>query len=245
LPLDPAGETVRPASRIDHHKVTPVATRENIAGFSQGGGECGSAIGAAPQFGDLLFHLICVQAGSLRFQHFGVAGCALGPGLALALDMRALDPFVPEFLFERAGDFLVFAVIVAVADRRHALEVDPRPHNVRVLATFLLVHHHDARLAGETQFVLKLLDGAFPLFVIHALVGTGVDGGVIERLGGTRAGRDGLHFEKRAPQILGGDAPELPDLGALVGVGSGQMNGEATPSGAGCAFNNHRGQAPS
>ena len=72
--------------------------------------------------------------------------------------MRALDALVPEFPFELARHFLVLAVIVAVADRRHAVEVDARPDDMAVLAAFLLMHHDDARLAGEAELRLQPVD---------------------------------------------------------------------------------------
>ena len=70
--------------------------------------------------------------------------------------------------FKLAGDQFMFAVIVAVADRAEPGQVDPRPHDmtmlaVMALAVFLLMHHHNAGLAGQAQLALK------PVNRLHAL----------------------------------------------------------------------------
>jgi hypothetical protein len=60
----------------------------------------------------------------------------------------------------------MFAVIMAVADRAKPRQVDPRPHDVAMLAAFLLVQHHGAGLAGQAELALKPVNRLRPLRIV-------------------------------------------------------------------------------
>ena len=140
---------MRPAFLVNRHKVAPVAARQNPARLRQRLGERLAVIGAFPERRQMLARLLRTDAGARALLYLLMARRPWRARLAVAFDMRALHPLMPEFPLQLARDNLMFAVIVAVADGAHFIEVDPRPHDVAMLApVVLLMHHHDARLAG-------------------------------------------------------------------------------------------------
>ena len=106
------------------------------------------------------------------------------------------------------------------------------------LAILLLVHHHDARLSREAQFLLKPVDRLEPLRVGQSLAGLRVDRRVIERPLGAAAGPYRLHLEERAAEVLGRGAAHLFQLHALVGVRAVDVIDQALPARRGSALDN-------
>ena len=78
------------------------------------------------------------DAGTRPLLHLGMGRSPLRPRPALAFDVRPLHPFMAERPFKLAGDQFMFAVIVAVADRAEPGQVDPRPHDMTMLAAMAL-----------------------------------------------------------------------------------------------------------
>ena len=73
---------------------------------------------AAPERRDVLARRLRRDLRPLGLLHLRVGRRALRPRLAVALDVRALHPLVPELPLKLPRHDLVLAVIVAVADRR-------------------------------------------------------------------------------------------------------------------------------
>jgi hypothetical protein len=95
----------------------------------------------------------------------------------------------PKFPFQLARHKLVRPVIVAVRNHPHAVEVDPRPDNVAMLAPFFLMRHHGARLPHQSEFFFQPVNRRHPLFRRQMLVGPRVDRSVIKRLLAIGTGR--------------------------------------------------------
>jgi hypothetical protein len=126
---------------------------------------------------------------------------------------------------------------------RRAIEVDPRPDDMRMLAVLLLVHHDHARLAAQSQGLLQLVDGVHALLVGQALVATGIDRAVIEGLRGPGAAGHGFHLAQGREYLLGDRAAYLLHFDAFVGVLTGDVLGEAERAPAGGPLIDH-GRAP-
>src|SRR3984893_18172231 len=153
--------------------------------------------------------------------------------------MRALHAIMAEPPFKIARDFLVLAVVVAVADRAHFLEIDPRPHNVDMLTSELLVHDDDARMSVEAEPGLQRVDSLGALVNGQSMRRRGADGSVVERLLAVCADGVGIHLGKRAAQILRDGATRLDEAHALVLLGIAEMRRELLRPGAGFALDNH------
>jgi len=68
---------------------------------------------------------------------------------------------------------------------------------------------------------------------------------MVEGPPGSAAGGYGLHFQERAPQVEGGNAPDLAQLGAFVLVGAQEMGRQLARPGAGLTLDDHgRGPGP-
>ena len=196
--IDAPRQAVHSALRIDHHEVAPVAACKRPARLLQRRLKRRAGIGALPEPRDVVARVLGADARPLGLLLLLVARPALRPRLAVAFDMRALHPFMAEGTLEFARDDLMLAVIVAVADRPQRVEVDPRPYDVKMFPVFLLVHHHHARLAGESEFLFEPVYRLLALLRRHALIGARVDRGVIKRTLAVRATRrDGLHFASK------------------------------------------------
>src|SRR4029077_10265961 len=158
--------------------------------------------------------------------------------------MRALHAIMAEPPFEIARNFLVLPEVMAVADRTHLLEIDPRPHNMDVLAAELLVHHNDARMSVEAELGLQRVDGLGALIVGQSVRRLGADGGGIERFLAPCADGVDIHLDQRAAQILRDGATCLDEADALVLLGIAEVRRELLRSGAGFALDDH-GSRPS
>ncbi len=118
----------------------------------------------AEGFRHLLLHLFAGDAGALLLPEFCPRWRAVWARHAVALVVCALHSFMAEAAFEIAGDLLMFAVVVAVADGFHLADIDARPHDMQMLAPQLFVHDDDAGVPLETELFFKCVDRFKPLF---------------------------------------------------------------------------------
>ena len=127
--------------------------------------------------------------------------------------MRALHAVMAKAALKVARDFLVLAVIVAVADRSaccRGRSATRRHGNARARVS------HAARRRGRGRQARAFLPSASiafdALFGRQAVRRLGTDRRVIERLLAARAHGIGVHFDERADQVLRDGALDFEEL---------------------------------
>jgi len=162
--VDPAGEAVDPAFAIHNDKIPAVARRYNVALIFECGLEGFWPIAGPKCRRDFFLDQFALNSRPLFLPQFRPRRCAVGTFNSISFMMGALDTVVPEASLKVAGYLFVLSVIVAVADGLHAFEVDPRPNDMDVLATKLLVHYDDTRVTVVAKLRFKGIDCFGTLF---------------------------------------------------------------------------------
>jgi hypothetical protein len=119
-----SGDAVNTSARIDCHEVTPITSRESPSLLLEPRLKLFAGFGVAPDPGHEFFGILYRNSDTGGLQHFDVAGRPLWPFLSFAFSVSALNALVSELPFKVTRDLFVLSVIVTIADRGHAVDVD-------------------------------------------------------------------------------------------------------------------------